>query len=553
MSRLAIVVFWLFVYWLSVAPAGPVTAGTVRVFDDWTLVSGVDWPHHSLEDLYGVGQAWGDANGDGWLDLYLTDHAGPNVLYVNSGFGSFTIASSSDALGLPEVPSAGAVFADYDNDGDQDLYVTNRGPNVLFRNDGIGGFVDVTATAGVGDPGKGSTASWGDFDRDGLLDLYVANWLHDDCLATEEWDCAQNSDRLYRNGGNGSFVDVTSSLGQAELRGLGFVASFVDYDNDGDLDIYLVNDRFRNAIGNKLFRNDGPGAACGDPHWCFTEVAAAAGADTVLCGMGLAVCDYDLDGDLDFYFSNAAICNDPPGVHHLLQNRTSQGSPTFVDVSTAAGVDSLATGWGTVCFDYDNDRFPDLYLAQSGPEGDSANRLYRNQGNGTFSNQSAVSGADDDTPTWGVAYADFDQDGWIDLITTNRGATNGGTGALGHRLYHNRIAIEVPQHRWLAVKLIGAAGVNRDAIGARVFLTLNDGRVHMQEVKSGSSLGAGNSLTLHFGLGTTQVVQELVVKWPDGGVSRLEDVAANQFLTVEHRPELFADGFESGDISRWSS
>ena len=528
----------------------PLLAGTVRVFDDWTVSSGVLWPHVSYEDFYGVGQAWGDANGDGWADLYLTDHDGPNVLYLNDGTGAFTISPLYDNLSLPEVASGGAVFADYDNDGDQDLYVANRGPNVLFRNDGAAGFVDVTAAAGVGDPGKGSTASWGDFDRDGRLDLYVANWLHDDCLESEEWDCDQNSDRLYRATAGGSFVDVTTSLGQVNVNGLGFVASFVDYDNDGDLDIYLVNDRFRNAIGNKLWRNDGRGESCGDPHWCWSEVSVETGTNTVLCGMGLAVCDYDRDGDLDFYFSNAAICNDPPGIHHLLQNRTSQGSATFVDVSVEAGVDSLATGWGTVCFDYDNDKWPDIYLAQSGPEGESANRLYHNLGNGTFADLSDVSGADDETPTWGVAYADVDRDGWIDLVTTNRGA-----GPDGHRLYRNRIAIEEPQNRWLTIELVGAGQINRDAIGARVYLTLGDGRVHMQEVKSGSSLGAGNSLALHFGLAVTPIVPRVRVVWPDATQSTLDDVAANQFLRIEYQPQpalIFADGFETADLSGWT-
>ncbi|MCS6863400.1 MAG: VCBS repeat-containing protein, partial [Abditibacteriales bacterium] len=214
------------------------------------------------------------------------------------------------------------------------------------------------------------SASWGDFDNDGFLDLYLANWsCYPKCGRPMEGD----PDRLYRNNGDGTFTDVSHYLG-GSLNGAGFIAGFNDYDNDGDLDIYLVNDEWVNGIGNKLWRNDGPGCL----GWCFTQVAEQSGAASKLFGMGLAVGDYDNDGDLDYYYSNA-------GPMELLQN---QGDGTFREMAEAAGVQAAnGIGWGAVFFDYDNDGWRDLYLAiadTTDHKGIAANRLFRNNRDGTF-------------------------------------------------------------------------------------------------------------------------------------------------------------------------
>ena len=379
------------------------------------------------------------------------------MLYYNNGNGTFSPSPLANQVGLsPGTPSSGAIFADYDNDGDQDLYVLNQGANVLFRND-EGSFTDVTALAGVGDVGKGSTGSWGDYNHDGYVDLYVANWWDTGCREQTEFDCAQNSDRLYQNNGDGTFTDVTtSSLGITSTRGLGFVAGFVDYDNDYDLDIYLINDQYipseGNTNGNHLWRNDGPGC---DP-WCWTEVSTDTSTDLLLCGMGLAIGDYDKDGDLDFYFSNYNICG-AGGVHHLLQNQTSQGSPTFVDVSAAAGVDTDDLGWGTVFIDYDNDSWLDLFAVAGWIDG---NNLFHNNGDGTFTDVSSGSGADDTAYIRGLAYADYNGDGWVDMITSRlEGLTQ------ARRLYRNQGALNYPNRHYLTVRLVGdGVHVNRDAV-----------------------------------------------------------------------------------------
>lgn len=459
-----------------------------------------------------IGQAWGDVDNDGWLDLYVTDSDGPNILYRNKGDGSFEESPLSEAVRLPSAKSSGAVFADYDDDGWLDLYVLNKNEaNVLFHNTQGETFTDVTMVSRVGDTGHGKTAAWGDYDQDGFLDLYVANWsCSPDCGRPTEGD----RDGFYHNNGDGTFTDVTRILG-SKVRGAGFSASFLDYDNDGDPDIYLVNDEFINPIGNALWRNDGPGC---DGGWCFTEVSAESSSDTRVMGMGLASTDYDNDGDIDFYFSNA-------GPMALLQN---QGDGTFVDVANLAGVDleGNGIGWGAVFLDFDNDGFRDLYLALTDrlPDGQPINPLFRNHGDGSFREVEVQSGLAHSGKTLGVAYADYDNDGWVDLVIGNYNE--------GYALYRNLGTIGSGNHR-ISIRLVGGGPVNRDAIGARVYVRTIDGRTQMQEVQCGSSLGAGNATILYFGLGESQI-ETLTIRWPDGLKQEFERIFWDRFYTFEY-------------------
>jgi cytochrome c peroxidase len=457
-----------------------------------------------------VGQAWGDYDNDGWVDLYVTDPKGPNTLYRNNGDGTFSVSPLSAQVALPGAYSAGAVFVDFDNDGWRDLFVANWGSNSLFRNEAGTRFVEVSRAAGLTHSANSKTASWGDFDNDGFLDLYVANWsCYPDCGRPAFGD----SDRLYHNNGDGTFTDVSDWLGGG-LNGAGFVASFTDYDNDGDLDIYLVNDTFISGIGNKLWRNDGPG--CGG--WCFTQVAAQAGADSRLFGMGLAVGDYDNDGYQDFYYSNV-------GPMELLRNNA---DGTFTETALQAGVQAAdGIGWGAVFVDYDNDGWRDLYLAVADTTHHrdiASNKLFRNNGDGTFSLLPCDNEAADVRPSLGVAYADYDRDGWVDLAVGNMDE--------GYRLFRNQ-AGPSSRNNWLALELVGAGPVNRDAVGARAWLTAPGGLSQIQEVILGGSLGAGNELALYFGLGGSQRA-DLTVRWPDGTEQRFRNVRANQRYRLEY-------------------
>jgi len=495
----------------SGAPAGALFASA-----DACLENGA--AHGTQPGYFTTGQAWGDFDNDGWPDLYIPSQAGPTLLCHNQGDGSFVRSTHSSTLALTTRVSGGAVFADYDNDGDQDLYVLNHGANTLFRNDNGLGFTDVTATASVGDPGRGMTASWGDYDNDGLLDLYVANGFCNTCSTPPGVEGSR--DRLYHNEGNGRFTDVTSLLGEQFTLGQAFAAVFLDYDNDGDLDIYLANDRGRPGPftpgsymnRNVLWQNEGPG--CGG--WCFNEVAETTGADARVDAMGLAVGDYDEDGDLDIYCTHA-------GFPVLLQN---DGAGQFNEVGRAANAVSDSQSWGTFFFDYDNDADLDLYVAIGwDPWGVDGNELYQNMGNGSFREILSQHQPSHLGISFGAAYADYDKDGHLDFVVGNWGT--------GYKLYRNT-GNNSFSNRWIRYRLIGNGRVNRDAIGTRVFITLDNGKNLMQEVKSGSSLGAGNDLALHFGIGQAQIT-DVAVRWTDGVYETLPLPTLDQEI-IHHHP-----------------
>jgi hypothetical protein len=477
-----------------------------------------------------VGQAWGDYDNDGWVDLYLTGGTNPSILYRNNRDGTFSVSEFSADVELADVWTGGAVWADYDNDGFKDLYVLAHGPNVLLHNEAGAGFRDVTSTAGVGDTGKGTTAAWGDYDTDGYLDLFVANWA---CLPEcKPADPLLASDRLYRNQGDGSFTDVSFLLDDVKLQGAAFSASFADFDNDGDPDIYVVNDKAEHPIGNVLWRNDGAG--CGG--WCWSDASRETRSNIVKHGMGLAVGDYDNDLDLDFYFSDMV---EPMA---LLENL----GAAFRNATTTAGVGGPGNtvGWGTAFFDFNNDGWLDLFLAAtelarhhvapSAPEGmlfPFPNLLFENQGDGTFRYVTPMSWQQHPESSMGIAYADYDHDGRIDFVVGNFDQ--------GYTLYRN-VGLAAADRHWLTVRLEGRPPVNRDALGARVFVTTSDGLTRMQEVKSGSSLGAGNDTALHFGLGdaTSAMVR---IEWPDSTEAAFEQVAADQIWEVVYGQSGLSD------------
>ena len=493
-------------------------------FVDVSDSAGVNAPHRAIWDpdnarqgYLAIGQAWGDYDRDGFIDLFVTGNLAPNTLYRNLGNGEFAVSEHSPLLSLPDTPSGGATFADYDNDGWTDLYVVNYGANRLFRNDGGAGFIDVTARAGVGDTGKGTSAAWGDYDNDGWLDLVVTNWsCFPEC---EQVDFTQQADRLYHNNGDGTFTDVSATLGYAQTLGAGFAPGFFDYDNDGDLDLYVVNDKLQNEIGNLLWRNDGAG--CG--HWCWTNVSAGSGADLLINGMGVDVSDYDNDGDFDLYITDMVY------TMYLLRN----DGGAFRNRAHSAGValnfgPDQAVGWGAAFFDYDNDGWQDLYVAatnyhQTFPElevsfmnarGDA---LFRNDGHGGFVDVGAAAGIAADLPTLGVAYADYDNDGDLDLVA--------GYWDSGYRLYENRGG-----GRWLSLELRGGGDVNADAVGSAAYVTAG-GVTQLQTVRIGAGLGGNNQLALHFGLGAAASA-DLRILWANGVECALNGVAANQRLRV---------------------
>lgn len=492
-------------------PAVCPTSPTERAFADVTACANID-AIHTISDFgyYAVGQAFGDYDRDGLPDLYVTDADGPNTLYHNEGDGSFRRSAYADDLVLTESESSGAIFFDFDNDGWRDLYVVGRGPNTLFRNIEGRGFVDVTEMAGVGDPLQGSSASVADYDGDGFLDLYVANWL-----LRDNTEGVTSRDVLYRNEGDGTFRDATHLLGGDLVSGAGFLGHFFDFDNDGDQDLYVANDKgtmeprrtgFMNR--NVFFRNDGPG--CGG--WCFSEAATEVGLDLHMNAMGLASSDYDGDGDLDVYVTNGAR-----GMA-LLRNDGGRFTNVVEDAGVNIGDDMghLTNAWGVAFLDYDNDGWPDIYVVAEG-----RNRLFRNLGNGRFSDTAESVGVDDTGAGLGLAIADYDRDGYVDLLLGNRGDA--------YRLLRNLGS----GGKWVEVSLEGGSGVNRDAIGSRVVIHTSDGRTQFREVDGGSSVFAGNDTTVHFGLGDANI-DSLEVHWSDGERTVLEHPESDREIRIQH-------------------
>ena len=512
----------------------PAARGQGPLFSDVASTSGSAFVHTGLginDAFIGTGAVWFDFDRDGDLDLYVTRRIGANVLFRNNGDTSF---DGSLPLGLADAghDGAGVAAADYDNDGWLDLYLANSDGDVLFRNIDGTSFQDVTSQAGLSETtnARGTSVAWGDYDADGYLDLYVANHMNMGGVALD------HRNRIYHNNGDGTFTRVLSSAPVVDINGFSFIGAWTDYDDDGDLDVFLVNDCAFGGTGTYVFRNDG-GAS--PESWVFTDVSADIGAADCRNGMGIAIGDYDRDGLLDYFYTNIG----PP----LLLRNTAAG---FEDVTQPAGVDEgtvASTGeprwtWGCNFFDFDLDGWVDLYVSSGGMRRLSnldpqPNMLYRNDGNGmTFTNVSVVCGADDIDRTRTSVVGDYDNDGDLDLYVVNYEEDT--------RLFRNENA---SGNHYLTVDLQGVAS-NRDGIGSRLRAMTPDGQYRYAEVHSGSSLGGGDEISARFGLGASALVAELVIRWPSGVVMVLEDVAADQRINVVEdvaAPDRQTSGFNA--------
>ena len=534
--------------WLP--PSGETVAGQSPParsprFVDVTAKAGISFVHASgasadkyMVETFGSGLAWIDVDNDGFVDLYFVNGApgAANALYRNNGDGTFkdVTQTSGAAANASRSYKTGVAAGDYDNDGRLDLYITALGPNLLLRNLGGGRFADVTAKAGVagGDQEWSTSTGFFDYDRDGDLDLYVANYV-DFRMSENPW-CGTRQpgyrmycnptifdgtpDRLYRNNGDGTFTDVSKQAGIANPAGKGLGVVFCDYDRDRDVDIYVANDLVRNF----LYRNNGDGT--------FSDVAYAAGVGFDVngkpqAGMGVDCGDVDGDG-----FPELFVTNFSEELNTLYQNH---GDGTFADVSQQAGLGSgfLPLGFGTRLFDMDNDGDLDLQVTNGHvidnirlyqPKLSYAQKdlLYENV-DGRFTDVSAESGAALQAVRVGrgLAVADFDNDGNVDVAISS----------LGRKAVLLRNA--APRHgNWLEIRAEGTAS-NRFGLGATVRITTAGNRVQVREINNAASYLSSNDPRLHVGLGEAAVAQ-LEILWPSGRRQTLENVKANQILTV---------------------
>jgi hypothetical protein len=508
-------------------------AVVVPRFDDVTAATGIETTVPEAEcGQFSNGAAWADLDGDGHLDLLVTRLGEPMSLFVNDGSGRFADEASSRGLDVEDANNV--AFADYDNDGDADVMVVRDGSDLLLANDGRGRFEDVSARAGVGDDDRrGMNASWADFDNDGDLDVYVTNYMH--CLGA--WSTAEevitqvayDSDTLYRNNGDGSFSDVTSFVendpdddDDGSTIGAGFGASWFDYDDDGRLDLYVAND----FVGpqpdyNRLWHNDGP---TGDGGWAFSDVSLDTNTALFMNTMGIGVGDYDRDADLDMALSNITA-------NKLLRN----DGGTFTETPEAgigrptqeAAYNSIT--WGVVFGDYNLDGWEDLYFSAGNlqqapgvPTGAQPDEVFVNDGTGRFLDVSAATGADDPGEGKGVAVADYDRDGDLDIAVVNQG------GSL--RLYEN-VTPRDGSH-WLTVELEGTVS-NRDGCGAVVRLAAASGGL-ARVVSCGSGAGgSGSDHAVHFGLAAGDAATVLTIEWPSGTTQTVEIAELDRHLRIE--------------------
>jgi len=519
------------------------------VFMDVTDEAGIHFKHttgktehrHVIETM-GSGAVFFDYDNDGDIDLYVvnsgyvpgtTDLPSPgNMLYRNDGNGHFTDVTAVSGTGGTGYGMAAAA-ADYDNDGYQDLYVANFGEDVLYHNNGDGTFTDVTKSAGIHNDLWGIAVLFLDFDLDGDLDIFVVNYLvYDISMPPVTYkgmigyghprNYEGTPDVLYRNNGDGTFTDISEQAGvvnPTEGRGMGGVVC--DYDNDGLPDIYVTNDTSRNF----LYHNNGDGTFTDESLFTGTgydENGTAEGSMGADCG------DYNKDGWLDILITNTEKAtlykNDQNGAFTDETARAGLWQPTLPFV-----------GYSPLFLDYDNNSNLDIFIANGHPQDiiekltdqetyAQRDQLFRNNGDGTYTEASAISGAYFSQAYVGRATAsgDYDNDGDTDICIVNS----------------NQPAILLRndggnRNNWIRIKLVGVRS-NRDGIGARVRITA-DGDTQVAEVKSGSSYASCSDKRLLFGLGQRTHVDKIEIRWPGGIIQQVKDIPCNQTITITER------------------
>jgi enediyne biosynthesis protein E4 len=499
-----------------------VTAPTlpVPIFQDVTDVSGLHTTvGNSRCGQYAAGAAWADVDGNGYPDLYVPNMEEPAQLWIDDGNGHFTDEAVARGVDNGGASGVGAVFADYDNDDYPDLYVVNdgslpgRGPNRLYHNDGTGHFTDVATAAGVSDGHAAVSASWGDYDNDGFLDLYVTS--NSPCAPPFMYE----PDRLYHNEGDGTFTDQTALLPESATMGAGYQAAWFDYNGDGRQDLYLANDDWGPSPDeNHLWRNDGPGPG---GTWLFTDVSVSSGTDYDINSMGIGIGDFNRDLKLDMAISNI-------GANVLAMNN---GDGTFTDVAAFARVarptqsfGNESSTWGLTFVDLNLDGWEDLFVAGGwfDDRPGQPSEVFTNDGvDGKFLDLSALSGADEQGSYRGVALADYDRDGLMDIYVVRMSGSP--------ILFRN--VTSAPGYHWLEVDLTGTLS-NRDGCGTRLILTAGGGRM-MRELFCGSTgLSSGSETVVHFGLGSATQAAKIVIEWPSGIRQVLRNVGADELIKV---------------------
>jgi hypothetical protein len=523
-----------------------------------TIYGGVGKNKYLLETT-GCGLAFYDYDNDGWLDVFLVNgwrlegfpkgHEPHCRLFKNNRDGTFTDMTKGSGLEHHVGWGQACCVGDYDNDGNDDLFITYYGQNVLYRNNGNGTFTDVTERAGLIQPGPktrwNSGCTWVDYDRDGYLDLFVANYVDFDLKTAplpEEGPCTYKGivvacgppglnggkNILYHNNGDGTFTDVSEKAGMWKAVGTyGLSVAASDLDNDGWPDIYVAND----SAPATLYLNQKDGT--------FKDVAIENGAALSAeakpqAGMGVSIGDYNRDGNFDIVKTNFA--GDTDSLY------TNLGDGVFEDRTypSGLGVNTRLLGWGVGFFDMDNDGWLDILMSNGHvyPEVDKSKAdlkyaehkyLYRNLRNGRFEEVTAQGGPGivEAAPARGCAFGDYDNDGDIDIAVN---CVNAIPQLLRCDSTLNR--------NWIKIKMVGVKS-NRTGIGSRVIVTAKTlataekPLVQIDELRSGGSYYSQNDMRMHFGLEQATRVDTLEIRWLSGQVDQLKDLDVNRLYVIQ--------------------
>ncbi len=467
------------------------TIANGQIFTDMSVQTGFN----TTGKNHGV--AIGDFNQDGLDDIYVSRAEAPNLLYINLGNFQFQEAGATYGVDYAGRTNC-SIWFDLDNDGDLDLFLGNGfEPNVLYRNDG-NHFTDVSAGYGIQTIGNVRSVNAVDFDNDGDLDVYVA--------------MALSPNLLWRNDGH-VFTNVAAEAG-IDLAGRSLGAVFFDYDHDGFQDLYQGQDGFDQ---NYIYRNNGDGT--------FSDVSEETGLLFSGFCMGATVGDLNGDGYADVYVEN------------LDSNKlyVSDGPGKYQEISTQAGVADIGMGWSAFFFDYDNNGLQDIYLSNDSyfgipGHGKLRNRLYTNQGNLLFHSEDIIGNVQNEFGSYGAAYADFDQDGKLDIVVINEGPLD------GNQIFRN----QSQTGNYIALKLEGIAS-NTQAIGSRVVL-YSSGKSQTAFLTGGSGYASQNSSIIHFGLGDAVNIDSLVIYWPSGLRQKTGRLQINKRHHVREGKSVLATG-----------
>lgn len=468
---------------------------------------------------FGSGVSFCDFDDDGWDDITTPSNDGENMGFFKNNNGVFeqiTLDIEESFFSIKQL-----VWIDYDNDGDKDLFLASEiDKNRLYQNNNFT-FTDVTLSSGLPDDKlRTNSGSWGDYDNDGDLDLFLANRDLEEVIPN----------MLFRNNGDGTFTNVNIESGIGNASVLSFQGTFFDYNNDGFLDIFLINDRL--VTENILYRNNGDAT--------FTDVSEEANANYIMNAMSIALDDYNSDGNIDMYVTNTYNPQLPVVGNSLMQN---SNTGIFTDVGVDAGVSFDSTSWGASFLDGDNDGRLDLYVSGSNDNnnGDNVSAAFYYQNEDESFTRVFDNGFETDLAhSFGNATGDINNDGFPDIVVANNNPYN-------FDLWLN-LSSSITTNNYLKVNLEGVES-NRDGYGSRIEISIN-GQKQYRVTSNTESYLSQNSDTEIFGLGTATEVDYLKITWLSGQVDNYENVNANQIVTaIEGQELLSAESFNNSEPS----